>query len=223
MKKISVLIIIFLLTGCRVKYDLVINDDLTIIEEAKLTGTDEFFSNYYKTTKTNVLKSIVDVYHDVLEENNYQYELKEEQTPYVLVTKKYDSVNEYINNSKLFNNYFDKINYSENGNIKKIETEGFNPNEPENPDRFNVKELEIAIKCPYQVTNHNAIRINKATNTFYYELNDKNNKIIFEYDTSIKYNPNEDITLVIIMGIVAIICTWGIVLYLDKKAVKNKK
>ena len=71
MKKIVLLlVIVFLITGCSVKYNITINEDLTLVEEAKLTGTDDFFANYYKTTRKNVLKSIVEVYEDYLNENN---------------------------------------------------------------------------------------------------------------------------------------------------------
>jgi hypothetical protein len=222
MKKIVILIItLFLITGCSVKYSVVINEDLTMVEEAKLTGTDDFFADYYKTTRTNVLKSILEVYQDKLDENNYQYELVEDKTkPYVILTKKYDNGNDYVTNSLLFNKYFEEVKYSEDGNIKKIETIGYNGDIPDDQDQFSIRELEISIKCPYKVKNHTAKRVDKETNTYYYELNDENNKILLEYDTSTKFNPNSDLirTLLILFGIV--IASWIIIIIVSKK---NKK
>lgn len=223
MKKIVILIImVFLITGCRAKYNIVINEDLSVVEEAKLTGTTDFFANYYKTTKTNVLKSFIDIYKETLDENNYQYELIEDDTPYVVLKRKYNDVDEYINNSKLFNNYFDEIKYTTDGNIKRIETVGYYGNETDNPERFDVKSLEITINCPYKVINHNAKSYDKQTNTFHYELNDTSNKIIFEYDSSVKFNPNEGLITKLIMCAVVLIVIWIVVIYLNKKNNKKK-
>lgn len=222
MKKIILLVIsLLLVTGCAVKYNVVINEDLTLTEEAKLTGTSSFFDNYYKTTKTNVLKSMIDIYKDILDENKYTYELKEDTIPYVLVNKKYDNVSEYTNNSILFNGYFDEVKYTEDGNIKRIETMGYMPNDPDNPDRFNIKELEISITCPYKVTNNNAKNYNKETNTFYYELNSESDKILLEYDVSKKFDPNGNNLLIIIIGLVIIVGLWTTVVMLDKKEKKK--
>lgn len=217
MKKIVMLVIsILLLTGCSVKYNLTINEDLTVTEEAYLTGTESFFANYYKTTKTNVLKSFIDIYKDVLDENNYTYELKEDKIPYVIVNNKYDSVNNYINKSKLFNGYFDEIKYTEDGNIRKIETVGFNDNNPDDPERFNVKELTISITCPFKVKNHNAKDVDKKTNTYYYDLSN-NHKIILEYDTSSKFNPNADLIKTLLICLLGVIGIWIAIIVLSKK------
>ncbi len=221
MKKIVILILaIFLVTGCKVKYDVVINEDLSVKEEAKLTCTDDTFSVYYKTTRVNVLKSFIDMYKDFLDEKEYQYELKEEDNPYVLVTKKYDNPSDFVNNSILFNDYFDEVKYTEKDNIKKIETVGFHENESENQDRFDIKELEITINSPYQVVSHNAKKVDKRTNTFYYELNEKNNKILFEYDANTKFNPNSDVIGTLIICLLMIVAIWIVIIYLNKK---NKK
>lgn len=222
MKKIIILIIaLFILTGCSVKYNITINEDLTLIEEAKLTGTEEFFSTYYKTTKTNVLKSFIDIYKTGLEENNYQYELIEDSYPYVKLTRKYDNASDFVNKSQLFNEYFEEVKYTEDGNIKKIETIGYIGSIPDDPDQFDIKELEIVITCPYKVINHTAKEVDKKTNTYYYELNDDNNKILLEYDINTKFNPNADlITYLIILGGVLVL-TWVIIIYLIKK--NNKK
>ena len=86
MKKIVILAaVIILITGCSVKYKLTINEDLSIIEEASLNGTDKFFENYYKSTKINVVNTLLDVYKDVLSENNYKYEVIEDKIQYVNV------------------------------------------------------------------------------------------------------------------------------------------
>ena len=223
MKKIVILIIaVFLITGCSVKYHVVINEDLTLIEEAKMTGTQELFDNYYKTTKTNVLNSFLEIYQDILTENNYQYEMIQDETPYVLVTRKYENANDFVNSSKLFNDYFEEIKYTEDGNKKKIETTGFLGNDPENSDRFDVKELEISITCPYKVINHTAKELDLNTNTYYFELADENDIILLEYDTSSKFNPNSELYKTIATCLLILLGIWIIIVCVNKKNNKNK-
>ena len=72
---------------------------------------------------------------------------------------------EYLQNGKLFNDYFDEINYHKDGDIVKITTNGFNPVDDDVPERFYIDNLEIAITSSYKVINHNATRISKDTNT----------------------------------------------------------
>lgn len=219
MKKIVFLIITLLLvTGCSVNYHLTINENLGIKEEASLTGTDEYFANYYKTTKKNVIKDSLELYRDTLKENGYNYELIDDNIPYVKVQKEYNNINEYTKNSILFNGYFDEVKYTENGNIKRIETVGFNENNSEDPNRFYVRKLEISITCPYKVKDHNAKNVNEKTNTYYYELtSEEDNQILLEFDASRKFNPNEKSVILIIICVLVIIAAWTTIYILNKK------
>ena len=219
MKKVLILVFfLFLITGCSVQYNLEINEDLSILEEAKLTGTDEFFANYYKTTRKNVLQSFIDENSDTLKQNNYEYQLIDDKIPYVLVKKRYDNIDLYTEKTILFNGYFDEVKYTKNENIVKIETIGFNENNPLDPSRFDVKNLDISIKCPYKVINHNAYDIDKKSNTYYYHLDDKSNyQIILEFDTNKKFNKYEDMIMFIIIGLLIIIASWVMVFVLKKK------
>ena len=221
MKKILFLVLsLFLITGCSVKYNLVINEDLSITEEAKLTGTSDFFANYYKTTKKNVLKTQLEQYQDILNENGYTYKLVEDTIPFVNVSKKYDNIDSFTKNSILFNDYFDEIKYTSSGNIKKLETIGFNENNPDDPGRFNVKELEIKITCPYKVKKQkkNDKKVNEKTNTYYYELSEENEyKILLEFDSSKKFNPYAKAIIAILICLAIIVVSWSTIYILNKK------
>ena len=223
MKKILLLIIsLLLITGCSVEYNIEIGEDLKVTEEVKMTGTSDFFSNYYKTTKKNVLLSFLEDYKDILKEKGYEYELIEGQTPYVLAKKTYNNINEYINDSIMFNDYFDEIKYTENNNKIKIETIGFNENNPDNPDRFNVNELLIKIKSFYKVENHNAYDIDKKTNTYYYQLNDDcNYKVMIELNTNSKFRWIDKMYIIIIVGALIMIASWIFVIVMKKKENNN--
>jgi hypothetical protein len=218
MKKITMLLLLLLVTGCSVNYKVNIKEDLTIVEEAEIKGNDAFYQPYYKTTKVNVLKELLENYKETLVENSYNYELLENYNPSIKIRKEYSDINTYLNSSLLFNDYFEKINYTKDDKIVKIETEGFNPNEEDNPDRFFVRDLDIAITCAYKVTNSNAVKINKKTNTYHFQMDEdtKDFKILLEFDTSSKFNPNIEIYVMILVGVLMVIASW-IFVYKSKR------
>ena len=105
MKKIILILVIpFLLTGCAdVKYNLSINDDLSINEEVFISGTTEYFSNFYK----NYPKTIVSEWYEssdnkeTLDNNFYSHGLITEDVAYpgVRISKSYDTINDFAKNT----------------------------------------------------------------------------------------------------------------------------
>ena len=222
MKRIFLLLILLLLTGCSCKYDVTLNRDLTVNEEITIYGTDKLYSSYYKTNKSDVLKQNLDNYIEVLEENNYEYQLISDANPYIIIKKKFNNMEEYINNSKFFNDYFDEIRYNKDGNIVNIETIGYNPNEEDNLERFYVESADINIKLMYEVEKSNTKIIDDASNTFKYSLNNYNDDfgIQISYNLNKVFNPHKKSTIIIILAVIVTIFTWMIWYYSDKKKKK---
>ena len=219
MKKLLIILGCLMLTGCNVKYNVKIEEDLKVNENVTVEGTEELYNTYYKTSRNKTLKTFLDMYSVNLEENNYKYELIKGEYPYVKISKNYNNIEEYLNNSKLFNGYFDKIDYNKSGNIIKIETVGFNQIISDDPDRFYVNNLDIAINCPYKVLNHNASEVDEKTNTFHYILdnNTEEFKILLEFDSSRKFNPYLKTLIIIFLSIISIIIVWILVYLLSRK------
>lgn len=219
MKKIVILAFLLLLTGCTAEYNISINEDLSISETAYCYGDSDMFDTYYMTTRSNVLGEILDVYTDGLKENGYEYELMEGTNPYVVLSRKYSDIGDYVNKTILLNDYFDEIKYTKNGDILKIETVGFHPNEENDPNRFYITNLDIAITSSYKVINHNATKIDDNTNTYHFEIKEDTEdfKIILELDTTKKFNPLEKTYLTIIITVLIIIAAWIMVFVLNKK------
>ena len=211
--------ILFLLTGCSCRYDVSINNDQTVNEEVIIYGTNRLYNTYYKTNKVDVLKENLENYIEDLEENNYEYYLKEDTEPYIVIKKKYSNMEDYLNNSHFFNDYFDEISYNKEGNIVKIETVGFNPNEEDNPDRFYVEDALINIKIDYEVGSANTEVIDDKTNTFKYSLLEDTNdfKILINYDLSTKFNPHKKNMIYIVIAILVIIITWITMFFVNRK------
>lgn len=217
-KKLFLLLILFLLTGCKVNYNLSINEDYSIDEIVSMTGTDAFFDTYYRTSKKNVLEMVLDDYKDILKDNEYLVEMVNDSVPYIKATKKYQNIEEFSENTIFFENYFDEIKCTKNGNILTIETVGFNPNELDDPERFYVRDLDIAIKSIYKVKNDNASYVDELTNTYYFRMDEKKEdfKILMEIDLSSKYSYY--LKLALYFAIIFV----GIIIYLVYRYKKKK-
>ncbi len=196
------------MTGCNVNYNVTINEDLSVLENVNIKETDEFYNIRYRNTKVNALEDVLELHLDQLKEHNYQYKLVDnDNNPYILLNKKYQNIDNYLNNSLLFNDFFDEIKYQKKDNIIKIETEGFNRCEEDNPERFYVDKLTIGIKCPYKVINNNAIRVDEKRNIYYYEIDSTTEdfKILLEFDVTKKHNPYiKEIIMIIVLTIISI-------------------
>ena len=78
-KKILILLIPFLLTGCAsVNYELDIDKNINVSEKVKITATSDFFNIYYKNLPITIVKEF---YNDSdiqnkLNSNNYKQRIK---------------------------------------------------------------------------------------------------------------------------------------------------
>ena len=219
MKKIWILLGCLVLTGCNVKYNVKIDDNLKVSESAFIEGDDELYQASYRTSRNRVLEGFLDIYGATLEQNNYTYELIKGENPHVEIKRQYSDINDYLNNSKLFNNYFDKIDYKKNGNLVKIETIGFHHNITDDPERFYVHNMDIAVNIPFIVTNHNASEVDEDTNTYHFVMkeNMEDFKILLEFDSSRKFNPYMKVIIKILIALGIAVLTWIVVFYLNRQ------
>jgi len=218
-KNIILLLIIFFLTGCSVNYNIKINSDLSVVESAYITESEDFYKSFYKTTKANALNSVLNIYNDFLKEEKYDAKVIPEKGPLVEVEKEYKNIEDYLNTSLLFNDYFDKINYRKEEDKIIIETENFNKNDSENPDRFYAEKVDIAITPSFKVVDSNANKVDEDTNTYHFYLDDKMEdfKIYLVLNTSRKFYANMNTYMIILVSIMCIIISWIAVGLLNKK------
>ena len=223
MKKLVILVcLLFLVTGCSVKYYVDIDEDLKITETAYITESDDFYKAYYRTTKINALNYVLNIYKDYLDESNYDAKLLTDKEPQIKVQKEYQTIEEYLNSSLLFNDYFEEIKYEKEGDILTIETVNFNQNDPDNPDRFISEKFDVIIRPAYKVKESNATKIDKDNNAYHFEYNSDMDdfKIFMKIDTSSKFIYNLNTYIIIIVSILCIIGSWVAVVVLNNK--KNR-
>lgn len=222
MKKFVVLIIsILIITGCKVEYNLVINDDFTVSENVSMTGTDEFFALFYKSSKMNVVNMFLDEGRkgDLIK-NNYKYEIIEKERPYVIATKNYNNLEEFANNTIFLEQYFDSIEVLEENGIIKMQTKNFKPIFEDSLDRYVIKATTIKITSPFEILENNALEWDKKNNiyTWYIDDNTEDFSLVLAYNPSKKYQAPGDYNLLfIISGAIMIICSLIAVYALNKK------
>lgn len=190
MKKYLLFIVsLFLLTGCSVKYNLVINENGKVDETVIFSEKDEVIKQY-NSNVNNGIKDIANFYFSG--ENNINPEIiidttninnkKSNGTSNYGLSRTFSSINEY--GSGLFFNYYFKNSSIESQNSNYvIFASGFNWDSVKNLSndykyKFNVDKITIAIKLPYTVIENNATRINKDENIYYWVFTNDNYKNI---------------------------------------------
>lgn len=214
-----------MMTGCKVEYNLTILEDLKIEESLNMTASEEIFNNYYKNSKLSVVKRLLDEDKATLDENNYHYEIVEDSIPYVLADKEYSDMETFTKNSIFYKQYFESLECEEKDGIITLKTKGFEPNDPENPNRYYIKDLTISITSKYKIVDSNANKVNKKTNTYYWSIDNNTTdfSLMLSYDSNVKFNPYINTYIMIFVSILIIIITWVIIWYFDQKEKKNKK
>ena len=231
MKKIIVLLIPLLLTGCAsVTYDLKVEKNLSVVEEVNMSATKEYFDNYYMNLPITIIKRAFDNEESMypLKKNNYSYELRKNNFPYpsIFASKKYNSLEEYATNTIYKGQSFEDILVENKDNLITLKTKEFIKYKPDDSSgemdyRFPVSNLSITITLPYVVEDSNADKVKKSTNTYTWYIDekteDKEINITFDKNKIYIYNLFMYISIVVII-IISII----LIIYIKKVVQKNK-
>lgn len=230
-KKLLILIVPFLLTGCAaVNYDLEINSDLEVEEIVSITGTTEYFNNFYKNLPITIVREFYEDEERMkpLKDNNYSYELVTENVNYptLVARKKYSSLSEYTNNTIFKGQSFENIVTSVDGDLVTIQTVNFLPYlEDEDDARYSISNVDFTIKVPFVVTSNNADSYDPKTNTYTWTINEdtkeKQITLTFDKTRTYVYNLAMYISIFILCLLVAILIFVGVKM-IKKNKVNNK-
>ena len=226
MKKVILLLfVLFIVTGCSVTNTVTINKDLTVKEELDMTGTSEYFNNYYKSRPINIINMMLDTGNrkETLINNGYSYVIKKENYyPSVLASKKYNTIEDYVSKTIFKEQYFNTFKTYTNNNLVTIEARDFIPYDPDNPEIYDITKFAYNLKVPFVVSEHNADSYDKKTNTYTWyigkDTENKEIKITFDKDKVYIYNLVMYISMLILTILVVILV---VVIY--KIVQKNKR
>ena len=207
-KKLKIFIICILLilvTGCSCNYNLKINDDMSINEELYLT-IDNSNNAYTKTLKIFKENNIPeDDYEVVLSDNNVR----------ITYNKKYDSIEEYLLNSKVYHELIDEIQFNKSNNYidlyvnQKLKVSNDNGIKMNGTNLVDLDVLQINIENPFDVIFSNAEIVNDNVYTWTIKKGDTEKKIQMQFKPSLNIFPYKQVAVLstVIVCILIIIFT----------------
>ncbi len=208
MKKIKILLLLFviiLFTGCTGKYDIKINDDLSVDENLYLELKE---GNYEKTVNIFEKNQISKEHYSVFMSSD---------SVIIKYKDNFKSIEDYILSSKIYHQLIDEIQYTKNNDYidiyvnEKLKLKSDidltlvgNSND--------IESLDVNIELPFKVLNSNSDSI--KNNKYSWKISNKDlSKKIF-----IQFNPNrsDNLSLQLVVFVVIIICSIILGLYISK-------
>lgn len=223
MKKfILILLMIGLCCGCQVKYQVNINEDLTVEERVRATRSAEFFEGYENSSVGRVVGIILRPYLDTLNENEYVVNnYITETNSGVTINKKYSSLDEYAKNTIFISQFGDKINVTKDGSKITISTKGQFSYSEQDQSRIPVNSASISIKIPFKVIENNADSVNGDVYTWNFKSTEsKERKIELVFDKDKIASDSNGLGVIIGVVILVIILIVGLIAF---KNFKEKK
>ena len=198
MKKIRIIVLflfVIMLTGCKGEYNLIINKDLSLSENVKLS-IDNKDGIYEKTMKLFEDNNIDDSMYNVTQTEEYvNIQYKED----------FRNFEDYFINSKFYSRLFTDENYNkDNKSISYSSITNLKLDDSDNSDlnnSFNITDLKIKVDIPFSIKNNNADKVEKNSLTWILKKNDSNKRINFTFD----YLKSNNLYLLIIIICLAIL------------------
>lgn len=197
-KILFIITFLIICTGCKVKYTLTIDKDNSVEEKISASEDYSFFENYPNSSIGRVIGFLLEPYLDKLNSSGYDVENNvKSKSGGVIITKKFDNIEEYSKNTLFATQYGDKINCSVDGNIVTLSINGKFVGETQNQSKFPVDDGTITINVPFKVLENNADDVDGNDYMWNVDTNEKEIKIV--YDKS-KENRQVNYTLFVIIG-----------------------
>lgn len=220
-KYILILFIIFLCCGCGVKYNISIDEKLKIEEKVSVTESAEFYSEYEKSSVGRVVSIILAPYLDTLNDNNYTITNSITSTSGgVVISKNYNSIDDYVNNTIFKSQFTDDLNYSVDGNKVTIVADGNFSYAEQDQSRIPVDKASISIKLPFKVLEHTADEVDGDTYIWNFDKSVEGKKEIKLVFNKSRINKEFDYRYIIGIIIIITIIACGFIWY---KKFKEKK
>ncbi len=222
MKKIILFLVLSLLTGCSLNYELKINKDLSVIETINVIEPRSKITMYVQDVDEYIQENI-DNFSSQEEYNIYNiYDGSNETRAIGIATVDYNNFNDYCETNTINDYFFSDCKVYENENIITINLESSTAN-----DLFVSTDLEealftsasISIIIPFKVVSNNAdsIDLESSTYTWKYTTEDYLKDISITYNTTEENVKPVNYSMYIIGGIILVVIISGIVIYTKYK------
>ena len=193
MKRIILIFLCLFCIGCEAKYELVINEDLMVKESITGLEDEDFYDQYYKSTKERVIDFMSDTKDEYLEEIGYSKQIvTENDLTGALFVKEFSSLEEYFDRSLAYTQFYENIDYKINNGIVEINLKDQLLLNEDSIERYVIDNCNISIVLPFKVKSNNADYVDKKNNTYTWQLNNEESKDIqIKFDTGKIYEYKE--------------------------------
>lgn len=225
MKKFILLILLCLiLTGCKAKYTLNINEDLSVEETMVGLEDEEFYKKYYNSSKDRVIEFSTIFYQDYLKKYNYEKEkVVEGEYTGQKVSTKFDTLENYFSSSEAYKQFYKEWKHDIKDGIVTIELKDKLEKNGNCYDRYIIDECDVSVILPFKVIEHNADNYDKATNTYTWKIDiDEPKDIYIEFDTNLLKKDSFMYIVYIIIGALIIAAVAFLTIYFKKNKEANK-
>lgn len=213
-KYMLISILVFLVTGCSGNYNIKINNDMSVDEELYLTIEN----------KEGMYKKTLNIFNDNnIEKNEYDVVLVDNNLK-ITYNKSYNSIEEYILDSKVYHQLFDNIEFNKSSNYVDLYADEklklLNPYLKQNGTNLtDLEVLQINIENPFDVNFSNAEIVTNNIYTWTIKKGDIEKKIEMQFKPSLNIFPYKQ---VIVFSII-IICSIIIITSIYKRYKKSQK
>lgn len=201
------MIVLFVLSGCRAKYELDINDDLTVNHYISGLETNEFYAQFNSSVE-DVNKLLMATFNDFIYSNDYFIKvLDENNMKGVLVSKNFNSLEELKNSFELYKMYFGDFDLDESDGVYSISLKN-KKNGFDFSNRYYVDEGEFIISLPFKVLSHNADRVEGNKYIWNFDLSENTKDDIYIKFDSNKKSGDSNYSFIILLGISVLIISF---------------
>lgn len=222
MKKIILVFIVLLLSGCSLDYELEVNKDLSLIETINIIEPKSNISAYLFDVEGYVNEN-VEYFSSQQENNRYNiYNGSNETRAIGTATANYKNFDDYCEINTLKDNFFSHCEIDEQGSIITINLVSALSN-----DYFLSTDMVEAlfsnayfkIVVPYKVTYNNAdsVDLEKSIYTWKYTADNHLKDISITFDTAYEAQNPVNYSMYILGGIILVVIISGIYIYYKYK------
>lgn len=216
MKKLKVIIILFLvimLSGCSGTYKLKINEDLTVDEKVNISipATDGAYENTLNLFKDNKITK-----------SKYRVTASTDDIK-ITYNEKYDSIEDYLLNDKLYRVIFSDVDYIKEKEILRLTTESkmklYKGDSSFIVNDFDISLLQISVETPFNIISNNAD--NFEPNKMLWTLNKDttSKKIDFKIDIDKKSSSYAQIIVLVLISTIVV----GSIIFVVFRFMKSRK
>ena len=222
MKKVFILFMLCICVGCTGKYELKINNDLSVQETITGLEDNKFYDRYYNSSRERVVDFVSSMFKEEMNNKGYSFSTVSEDYLYGgQAEKNYDNIDEYFNNSTVYEQYFESWDVKNDDGVITISLSQKKVGNGTGIDRAVVNDGTVSIILPFKVLDSNAK--SKSGNTYTWNINSfKGKKIYIKFDSKhLEKSSYNNIVPIFIFSLLAIAVVIIIVIFLKRKNNSN--